>query len=332
MAATTKSTREEELTCSIARALEVVGDRWTLLILREAALHDVTRFADFRDRLGIAPDILTNRLGILVDGGVMERKPYREPGARTRYSYHLTPAGEKVRLVLAALQQWGDETRPPASGPSALRRSADEDRPVRVAFVDDIDTVIPPSDVLFTPAGGSSPEATIRAGARDLAARHGPCRRPRLAHMINRTGAYQIHGSGSLSAVTVTSIDRSREHSPVVGRRLGHSPPPPAAGVLDLAVFLGRALDDVRDRTGLGDQTQVAGVDPGDLGVGPRCHELMRSSVMRCRGAEDVVRRDQFSTPAFRGTVRRSPWRRGSARRPARRPAGRVSVGELGSE
>ena len=153
MAATTKSTREEELTCSIARALEVVGDRWTLLILREAALHDVTRFADFRDRLGIAPDILTNRLGILVDGGVMERKPYREPGARTRYSYHLTPAGEKVRLVLAALQQWGDETRPPASGPSALRRSADEDRPVRVAFVDDTDAVVPAGRVRFIPVG-----------------------------------------------------------------------------------------------------------------------------------------------------------------------------------
>lgn len=153
MASTTKITDgEEELTCSIARALEVVGDRWTLLILREAALYDVTRFADFRDRLGIAPDILTNRLGVLVDGGVMERKPYREPGARTRYSYHLTPAGEKARLVLAALQQWGDETRPPTSGPSALRRSADEHRPVRVAFVDDSDAVVPDEKVRFLPA------------------------------------------------------------------------------------------------------------------------------------------------------------------------------------
>ena len=87
----------------------------------------------------------------------MEKRPYREPGARMRYSYHLTPAGEQLRLVLAALQQWGDENRPPAGGPSTLRRSADRGRPVSVRFVDDVDTVIPPSDVLFTPAGSVQP-------------------------------------------------------------------------------------------------------------------------------------------------------------------------------
>jgi DNA-binding HxlR family transcriptional regulator len=154
---TANITRKEESVCSIARALEVVGDRWTLLILREAALYEVTRFADFRDRLGIAPDILTSRLGILVDEGVMQKRPYREPGARTRYSYHLTSAGEQLRLVLAALQQWGDDNRPPAGGPSTLRRSADRTRPVRVAFVDDTDVVIPEGSVIFTPAGSLQP-------------------------------------------------------------------------------------------------------------------------------------------------------------------------------
>ncbi|WP_371783461.1 winged helix-turn-helix transcriptional regulator [Streptosporangium subroseum] len=139
-----------EEACSIARTLDIVGDKWTFLILREASLGKVARFADFRDRLGIAPDMLSNRLNILVDADVMEKQPYREPGARTRYSYHLTPAGEQLVLVLAALQQWGDENRPRASGPSTLRRSADHGRPVRVAFVDDTDTVIPADGVVFS--------------------------------------------------------------------------------------------------------------------------------------------------------------------------------------
>jgi DNA-binding HxlR family transcriptional regulator len=153
----TKVSQGEESLCSIERALQVVGDRWTLLILREALLQGTTRFADFRNDLGIAADILTSRLADLVDEGLMEKKPYREPGTRMRYSYHLTPAGEQLRLVLAALQQWGDENRPPADGPSTLRRSADRGRPVSVRFVDDVGTVIPPSSVLFTPAGSVQP-------------------------------------------------------------------------------------------------------------------------------------------------------------------------------
>lgn len=84
----------------------------------------------------------------------MEKRPYREPGARTRFSYHLTPAGEQLRLVLAALQQWGDENRPPSTGPAILRRSAEGERPVRVAFVEGTDAAIPADKVHFltTPA------------------------------------------------------------------------------------------------------------------------------------------------------------------------------------
>ncbi|ETK33600.1 winged helix-turn-helix transcriptional regulator [Microbispora sp. ATCC PTA-5024] len=145
--------REAEELCSIARTLEIVGDMWTLLIIREAALRGVTRFADFRAGLGIAPDLLSARLASLVDAGVMEKRPYREPGARTRDSYHLTPAGEDLRLVLAALQQWGDDNRPPSVGPTILRRSAGPGRPVRVAFVDDTDAVVAPDDVRFTDGG-----------------------------------------------------------------------------------------------------------------------------------------------------------------------------------
>jgi DNA-binding HxlR family transcriptional regulator len=137
--------------CSIARTLEVVGDRWTLLVLREAALGRVTRFADFRSRLGIATDVLAGRLGALVEAGIMEKRPYQESGSRTRSGYHLTTAGEQLQLILGALQQWGNENRPPDVGPTIAIRSADHDRPVRVAFVDDTDAVVPLEDVRFTP-------------------------------------------------------------------------------------------------------------------------------------------------------------------------------------
>ena len=134
-------------TCSIARSLEVLGERWTFLVLREA-LSGTTRFADFRAALGVAPDVLSDRLGTLVAAGVLEKQPYREPGARVRDSYHLTPAGEELRVVLAALQQWGDEHRPYELGPTVLRRAADG-RPVHVAFVDDTGREVPLEEIRF---------------------------------------------------------------------------------------------------------------------------------------------------------------------------------------
>jgi DNA-binding HxlR family transcriptional regulator len=122
-------------TCSIERSLGVLGERWTFLILREAFLG-VTRFADFRDRLGVAPDVLTDRLATLVEFGVLEREPYREPGARSRFGYRLTPAGRELHVVLAALQQWGDQHLPRAEGPSMLRRVAGTDAPVHIGYID----------------------------------------------------------------------------------------------------------------------------------------------------------------------------------------------------
>jgi DNA-binding HxlR family transcriptional regulator len=134
--------------CSIARSLTVLGERWTFLVLREAFLG-TTRFADFRDHLGVAPDVLSDRLSTLVEAGVLEKRPYQEAGARARFSYHLTPTGEELRVVLGALQQWGDVHLPQRSGPSYLRRSANDDRPLHVAFVDDSGQAVPPDQVTF---------------------------------------------------------------------------------------------------------------------------------------------------------------------------------------
>jgi DNA-binding HxlR family transcriptional regulator len=137
--------------CSIARSLSVLGERWTFLILREAFLG-TTRFADFRDHLGVAPDVLSDRLATLVDSDVLEKQPYQEAGSRVRYSYHLTPAGKELRVVLGALQQWGDEHLAPRGGPTYLRRAADDDRALHVAFVDEGGRAVPLEQVAFVKA------------------------------------------------------------------------------------------------------------------------------------------------------------------------------------
>jgi DNA-binding HxlR family transcriptional regulator len=140
-----------ESSCSIARSLGVLGERWTFLILRDAFLG-ATRFAEFRDRLGVAPDVLSDRLATLVAYGVMEREPYQEPGARSRSAYRLTPAGRELQVVLSALQQWGDEHLPRPEGPSMLRRVKGTDGPVHVGYVDERGREVEPANVAMIPA------------------------------------------------------------------------------------------------------------------------------------------------------------------------------------
>ena len=135
-------------TCSIARSLGVLGERWTFLILREA-FSGSTRFAQFKDALGIAPDVLTARLTTLVDHGAMTREPYQEPGSRPRDAYHLTEAGRELKVVIGALQQWGDRHVPYEKGPTVERRVRDTDRPAHIAFVDEFGHEVPPEDVTF---------------------------------------------------------------------------------------------------------------------------------------------------------------------------------------
>ena len=92
--------------CSIAGTLELIGERWTLLILRDA-FHRVRRFEDFQRRLGIARNVLSNRLQTLVEAGILERRLYQEHPAR--YEYRLTEKGIDLWPVLMALVHWGDK-------------------------------------------------------------------------------------------------------------------------------------------------------------------------------------------------------------------------------
>ncbi|MDT0469081.1 winged helix-turn-helix transcriptional regulator [Streptomyces gibsoniae] len=134
--------------CSIERSLQVLGERWVFLVLREI-FADKHKFAEIQSSLGIAPNLLSDRLKLLVEAGVLRTRTYQEPGSRHRQSYHLTPAGQELQLVLAALQQWGDRHRPRPSGPSALRQSCSTGQAVRVGFVDDDGRELPAEDVAF---------------------------------------------------------------------------------------------------------------------------------------------------------------------------------------
>jgi len=93
--------------CSIARALEVVGERWALLVVREVALG-VRRFEDIRLATGAPRAVLSARLRDLVAAEVLHTTPYREPGSRVRLEYRLTEAGRALQPVLTALMDWGD--------------------------------------------------------------------------------------------------------------------------------------------------------------------------------------------------------------------------------
>lgn len=91
--------------CSVARAMEVVGERWTFLVLREA-FSGVRRFEDMQRHLGIARNVLADRLTRLVEHGVLERRPYQD--RPVRHEYRLTPKGLDLYPALVGLLQWGD--------------------------------------------------------------------------------------------------------------------------------------------------------------------------------------------------------------------------------
>jgi DNA-binding HxlR family transcriptional regulator len=162
--------RVPDSSCAIARSLGVLGERWTFLILRDA-FSGLSRFAQFRESLGVAPDVLSDRLDTLVAYGVMERVAYQEPGSRTRAAYVLTQAGRELYVVLAALQQWGDEHLPWPEGPSLLRRVHGCDRPVHVGFVDDQGREVPATDVVMIPTAAYPASATPLDAGGDLGSR-----------------------------------------------------------------------------------------------------------------------------------------------------------------
>jgi DNA-binding HxlR family transcriptional regulator len=102
--------------CSISRTVALVGERWTMLVLREA-FRGVRRFDDIRANTGAPRQLLSTRLATLVEHGILRREPYQELGQRPRREYRLTRKGMELYPVLVALMRWGDRYLADPDGP-----------------------------------------------------------------------------------------------------------------------------------------------------------------------------------------------------------------------
>lgn len=114
-------TTAETDNCSIARSLRVLGAKWTFLIIRES-FYGSTRFDEFMSALACPANLLSERLKLLVDEGVLVRSEYQEPGSRTRSEYLLTEKGRSLAPILLALREWGDAYEAGPPGPPVLTR------------------------------------------------------------------------------------------------------------------------------------------------------------------------------------------------------------------
>jgi len=135
--------------CSIARTLEVVGERWTLLIIRDVFLG-LRRFDQLQESLGVARNVLADRLNRLVEEGILERVQYSE--RLLRFEYRLTKTGRELNVALTALRQWGD-AHLSEKPPRLLRRKADR-KPVVAALVPRSADVLRPDEVELVPGPG----------------------------------------------------------------------------------------------------------------------------------------------------------------------------------
>lgn len=126
-----------------------------VLIVREA-MRGRTRFAEFQ-QIGVPTSQLTDRLEALVEAGILAKRPYQEPGARTRVEYTLTPVGRGLMPVIVALAAWADEHRPTGLGPATVYVDGNN-QPVHLAFVHDDGTLADQNDVVAKPGPGRMTE------------------------------------------------------------------------------------------------------------------------------------------------------------------------------
>ncbi len=158
----------ESQVCSISRALEVVGERWSLLILRNALFAGSTRYGEFQRSLGIATNVLQNRLDGFVEAGIMVR--HASPEQAGTIEYLLTEKGRDLQPALIALTEWGDRWAAP-DGPPILYRHQACGAPVRDELVcDSCGRVDDGAEVLALAGPGMPPDRTERINRR-LAAR-----------------------------------------------------------------------------------------------------------------------------------------------------------------
>ena len=146
--------------CSIGRSLRVLGEKWTLLILREA-FNGVRRFEDLQGHLRISRPLLSQRLQTLVAVGLLEKVPYQAPNTRPRHEYRLTQKGRDLFPVLVALQAWGDRYLADPEGPAVELTHRDCGGALGVQLVDEHGHVVDSlADVTRRPGPGARPLAS----------------------------------------------------------------------------------------------------------------------------------------------------------------------------
>ena len=148
--------------CPVARSLDLIGDWWTLLIVRDA-FRGARRFSEFEKGLGLAKNILSSRLRQLVANGILELRPAADGGARNEY--HLTEKGRRLRLVLVALRQWGEDNLFPSDEPSTVLVEEATGRPVgRLQLTAQDGRVLEIDEVVSRDRRPSTPENPMQSG------------------------------------------------------------------------------------------------------------------------------------------------------------------------
>ena len=149
----------DAMNCSIATALDIIGEGWTILIVREA-FFGTRRFEDFQQHLGIARNILTTRLRKLCDHGVLQRVPVKE-GAK-RHEYRLTPMGRELYPTLIALTQWGDRWLHDDRAPVKFIEYKTGEEIADVAIMSKDNRVLDARDLVLKPGPGANDETRER--------------------------------------------------------------------------------------------------------------------------------------------------------------------------
>jgi DNA-binding HxlR family transcriptional regulator len=141
--------------CSIGRALDILGEKWSLLIVREA-FYGLRRFDEFAEALGVGRAVLAQRLKALTTAGIFETARYRRPGQRARAEYRLTDKGRALLPTLLALSQWADAWEAPARGPVLAPAHVGCGRAVAVALRCEAGhDGLAPGDVALLPGPGA---------------------------------------------------------------------------------------------------------------------------------------------------------------------------------
>ena len=152
--------------CTIGRTMGILGERWTVVVLREV-FNGIRRFDDMRIRTAIPRQVLTDRLTMLVDKGILRKVPYRDPGERSRFEYRLTGMGLDLWPVMVAMKDWGDRYLADPAGPPLQTEHRDCGALVHAVLRCDAGhEVAEPREVLPRPGPGAT--------RRDASGKSGP--------------------------------------------------------------------------------------------------------------------------------------------------------------